>query len=135
MASPTLVDQIQRILEQVRTSKGEFTLAMLYSSFEGGEGGWNLILSAVWTDGMDTGEAIQLFADVLRNSLTPESVPSISRITVLPTTDPFVLGITSAFAVAGPGSTIYISNSTFGGVQVQRGILFYSQRPVPAGPR
>ncbi len=128
----TLVSDIQKVLEGLRVSRGAFALAMLYSSFEGGEGGWNLIVSGPWADELGSSEATLVVARALQQGLGMENRPLISRVTVLPTNDPFVMEITSLFHVAGPGSAVHITNSTFGGVHVPRGVLFYAQRPVPA---
>ncbi len=127
MASATLVDDIGRVIDELRGTRGEFSLAMLYSNYEGGNGDWNLIVSAPWAERLGTAKSIRLLAEALRQSLRSENAGQISRITVLDGTDPFVSEITTAMKAVG--SQVYISNATFGGVLVPRGILFYSQKP------
>lgn len=132
MALETLVTEVQQSLERLREKRGPFSLAMLHSSSDEGDGSWTLIVSTPWADGMDARDAIRLVADELRANLSSESIPSIARITVLRTIDSFVSGITSVFSVASPGSTVHVSNSSFGGVHIPQGIIFYCQRLVPA---
>ena len=131
MASATLVDEIEKIVERLRQARGELVLAMLYSSFEGGDGGWNFIVSAPWTDKLGMVESIRVLAEALRSGLSKENISEISRVTPLETGDPFVRAITSVISAAGPGTRANISNSNFGGVPIPRGILFYSQREAP----
>lgn len=134
MASATLVEDVARIVKELRQQRGEFRLAMLYSNYEGGNGDWNFIVSAPWAERLGTADSIQLIAQALHRGLREENKTQISRITVLDANDPFVLEITSLVKVAGVASQKYISNSIFGGVHVPRGIIFYSQRPFRPAP-
>ncbi|SRR5712692_10419578 len=132
MAPATLVEEVRAVLDEIRLQKGDFVIAMLYSSSEEGDN-WNVIVSAPWADEMRWGDAVGFLIGELGKSLSKKNIPFISRVTVLDPQDPFVLGITSEFSTRSPGTTINISNSSFGGVRVPRGVLFYSQKPVAAG--
>jgi hypothetical protein len=130
MVATAVVGEVQRILKQLRDERGEFSLAMLYSSFEAGEGGWNLIVSARWVDEMGVSAARDLVVKCLSRSLSEENKPQISRVTVLNTNDQFVVALTSLVSVTN--GVVMINNSTFGGVHIPRGFLFYSRGAVPA---
>lgn len=132
MAETTLVDEIRAVLEKVRGERGSFTLAMLYNSFENGEIGWNLIASAPWSDGLPTADAVRFWAETLQAGLSQANKKLISRVTVLPSEDGFVQAMNRAFELGSPGSTVQISNSVFFGINIPRGVLFYSHREVPA---
>jgi hypothetical protein len=132
MASTTLVDEVRRILEELRVERGDFSLAMLFSSFEGGDAGWNLIVSAPWTDGMKTADATRLVAETLQKELSEENKRLISRVTVLRTDDGFVQALNRSFELSSPGSLVRIENSSFFGITVPRGFLYYSHSPVAA---
>jgi len=132
MAPTTLVDETRRVLEELRGTYGDFTLAMLFSSFEGGDAGWNLIVSAQWADKMKTAESTRLVAESLQKGLSEENRKLISRITVLDTSDGFVQALNRSFHLPSPGSLVQITSSSFFGVHVPRGMLFYSHPAVAA---
>jgi hypothetical protein len=55
----------------------------------------------------------------------------ITRVTVLSTGDPFVREVNTFYVAAAPDSHILVTNTSFGGVPVPRGIIFYSQKLQP----
>jgi hypothetical protein len=89
--------------------------------------GWNLIVSASWTDEARAAASIHAIARALNEELGMENRNSISRITVLNTTDPFVRDMTSLYPVAGPDG-VPISQVTAGQVTEGGGFVFYSQK-------
>jgi hypothetical protein len=124
----TLVDDVQKVVEELRTEHGDFVLAMLYARNESADSGWNLIVSAQWTDHIETADATRLVIQALSAGLDSENKRSISRVTVLPTTDPFVREIVSYYQVASPGAGQWIRNVSADGVPIGNGFLFYSQQ-------
>lgn len=124
----TLVDDVQKVVEELRAEHGEFVLAMLYARNESADSGWNLIVSARWTDQIDTSEATRLVIQALSNGLGFENKRSISRVTVLPTSDSFVREIVSFYQVASPGAGQWIRNISVDGVPIGNGFLFYSRQ-------
>ncbi len=119
----TLVTDVERVIENLQRQRGDFTLAMLYNTTLEAESGWNLIVSAPWTDGMRIGEATRLVADALNRGLGLENQRAISRITVLRTSDPFVRDMTTLY----PGTRIPLSQVTAGQLSGS-GFVFYSRR-------
>ena len=124
----TLVaDGVQKAVEKLRSSCGEFTLALLHSETEAVETGWNLIVSAPWTDKLGLARATKTVVKALSLDLGIENQPAVSRVTVLRTSDPFVREMTAFFQLSTPGSRQEIRSLAFDGIPVGRGILFYSQ--------
>jgi hypothetical protein len=123
----TLVSDVRKVIESLRRQYGDFKLAMLYNSALEAESGWNLIVSAPWSDEMGTAAAIRTIARALNEELGLENRNSISRITVLNTSDPFVRDMTSLYPVAGPDG-VPLPHVTAGRVTEGGGFVFYSQK-------
>lgn len=88
------------------------------------ESGWNLSVSAPWTDETGTATAIHTIARALNEDLGLENRNSISRITVLKSSDPFVKDMTSLYPVTRRnGVHVTAGHVTDGG-----GFVFYSQK-------
>ncbi len=125
----TLVDDVQKVVDSLRSKYGDFTLAMLYNS--GGliaPSSWNLILSAPWADEMGKFEATHLVAQALHDGMDAENQIAISRVTVLRTDDPFVRDMTFLYPLA-PGSTgVPVAQVTAGDVTEGGGFVLYSRR-------
>lgn len=125
----TLVDDVQRIVEQLRKGRGEFTLAMLYNA--GGlqaDSSWNLIVAAPWTDEMGFVEATRLIAGLLSGDVEFQDKHAISRVTVLKTTDPFVRDMTRLYPDIGANGPKPINQLTAGSVNEGSGFVLYSRR-------
>jgi hypothetical protein len=125
----TLVDDVQRIVEQFRRQRGEFTLAMLYNT--GGlqaDSSWNFIVSAPWTDEMGFAEATRFIAESLSRDLEFQDKHAISRVTVLKTTDPFVRDMTRLYPDIGAAGPMPINQLTAGSVNEGSGFVLYSQK-------
>jgi len=122
----TLVTDIEKVIEKLRAEHGEFTLAMLYNSSLEAELGWNLIVSAPWFDQMSLAAGTRLIANALNQNLGLENQSSISRVTVLKTSEPFVRDITNLYPVS-TGSRIPINQLTAGDLSGS-GFILYSQK-------
>ena len=124
----TLVDDVQKVVEELRENHGEFTLAMLYNPDSlTASSSWNLIVSAPWTDVMGKVETTHLIAHALHDGLDPDNQSAISRVTVLKTTDPFVRDMTFLYPVASPGG-VPVSQVTAGDISEGSGFIFYSKK-------
>jgi hypothetical protein len=100
---------------------------MLYNGALDAGSGWNLIVSAPWTDKIGVGEATRLIATALNQRLPVDSQRAISRITVLKTSDPFVRDMTKLYPVT-PGAPVPIAQLTAGEVTEGSGFILYSQK-------
>jgi len=118
----TLVGDIEKVVETLRLQHGEFKLVMLYNSSLGAPMSWNLIVSALWLDQMKLTESIDLIARELHQELGLENMSSVSRITVLKTSDPFVRDVTNFYPVGTP-----IPQLTAGDISGS-GFILYSQK-------
>lgn len=121
----TLVTDIEGVIETLRAERGEFTLAMLYNSSLEAELGWNLIVSAPWLDQMSLPIGTRLIANALNQNLGLENRSSVSRVTVLKTSEPFVRDMTNLYSVPR-GSRIPINQLTAGELSGS-GFILYSQ--------
>ena len=122
----TLVDDITKALSQLQAQKGKLSFAMLYSSSESADFGWNLIIAAQWIDSSRHG-ATRFIANTLNSVLGAENQTAITRITTLETHDPFVRDAMFYAARLGAHSQIPVRNLTFGDVAVVNGLILVSQ--------
>jgi hypothetical protein len=123
----TLVADVRKVIEGLRAVRGEFKLAMLYNLEFNSNSNWNLIVSADWTDELGTPQATRLVARELHNRLGLENRSAISRITVLPTADPFVRDMIRLYPLSSPGGGVPLKQLTAGGITEGSGFVFYAQ--------
>lgn len=122
----TLVTDVEKVLDRLRTQRGDFTLALLYNGSLEADWGWNLIVSAKWLDPMGLTDATRSIADALYQDLGLENKSAISRVTVLKTSDPFVREMTNLYPVP-PGRRIPIQQLSAGDL-TGSGFILYSQK-------
>lgn len=124
----TLVDDVLRVVDDLRRQHGEFTLAMLYNRDSlAASSIWNLIVAAPWTDTMGKADTTHLIAHALHDGLDAENQSAISRVTVLRTDDPFVRDMTFLYPVISPGG-VPVGQVTAGDVSEGSGFIFYSNK-------
>jgi hypothetical protein len=124
----TFKPDVDRVLRKLRET-GPLVLAMLYRQNDLPEQTWNFIVSAPWTDRLGRANATSVVIRALSEELGVENKQLISRVTVLPTTDPFVREITSMYQVASPGAEQFITNTSAAGIPIGVGYILYSQAP------
>ena len=121
----TLGTDVEKVVRALRSQYGEFALAILYNDALEAASGWNLIVSAPWTDKMGIAEATRVIARALNQGLESENQRAISRITVLKSSDPFVRDMTKLYPVTdGP---VPIGQVTAGEITEGSGFVFHSQ--------
>ena len=118
---------IQRVVHRLIAEHGGLSLAMLYKRNDVPENGWNLIVAAPWTDQFGRARATGVVTRALSDELTLENKQMISRVTILPTKDPFVREITSLYQVASPGAEQWVTNISAAGIPIGVGYIFYSR--------
>jgi hypothetical protein len=129
----TLVTDVSKVVEVLRSQYGQYKLAMLYNSAAlDVPTNWNLIVSSGWTDDLGIAEATRRIARELHLKLGLENRSAVSRVTVLRTNDPFVRDMTHLYPVSGHPGGLPLSQVVAGGVTEGVGFLFYSQPEVPA---
>ncbi len=122
----TLVGDVEKVIAGIRAEHGEFTLAMLYNSSLEAELSWNLIVSAPWLDSMSIAVGTRLIANALNQNLNLENQGSISRVTVLRTTEQFVREMTNLYPVS-LGSRVPINQLNAGELSGS-GFILYSRK-------
>jgi hypothetical protein len=116
-------------MDALRSKYGEFVLAMLYNT--GGlnsTSGWNLIVSAPWTDEMGKFDATHVIAQALHDGLDSEHQIAVSRVTVLTTDDSFARDITFLYPVAPGSKGVPVALVTAGDVSEGGGFVLCSRR-------
>jgi len=123
----TLVKDVETAIGNLRAGRGEFTLAMLYNNSLEAKSSWNLIVSAPWLDQMPLTAGTRLIADALNRNLGLENQVSVSRVTVLKTSEPFVRDMTNLYPVLTPGFPIPVNQLNAGELSGS-GFILYSQK-------
>jgi hypothetical protein len=121
-----LVRDIEKVIGKLRTERGEFTLAMLYNNSLEAKSSWNLIVSAPWLDKMTLTESTRLIANALNQNLGLENQISVSQVTVLKTSEPFVRDMTNLYPVLKPGFPIPVTQLNSGDLSGS-GFILYSK--------
>jgi hypothetical protein len=123
----TLVRDVEKVIGKLRTERGEFTLAMLYNNSLEAKSSWNLIVSAPWLDKMTLTESTRLIANALNQNLGLENQISVSQVTVLKTSEPFVRDMTNLYPVLKPGFPIPVTQLNSGDFSGS-GFILYSKK-------
>jgi len=123
----TLVTDVEKVVESLRKQQGEFALALLYNETLDAGRGWNLIVAAPWADKMGDADATRVIAHALHDGLALENQPTISRVTVLKTSDPFVKDMIGLYPVT-PGARVPVQQLTAGQLTEGSGFILYSQK-------
>lgn len=132
MYSSTLVGEVRRVVEAVKATYGEFKLAMLYNSHLDARTNWNLIVAADWADERGVAEATRIIAEELHKQVGPENRSAVSRITVLRTSDPFVMDMARLHPYASSGGGVWLTQVAAGDVTEGAGYIYYAQPAVAA---
>jgi hypothetical protein len=127
MAVKTLVNDVQKILNQIRTARGPFILAMLYNRAEEANTGWNVIVAAPWADELGVADATGVIVRELSLKLGLENKTAISRVTVLKTDDSFVRAMNDYFSLIPPQGVQPLRNIVVDGVPIGSGYVFFSE--------
>lgn len=127
----TLVADVRRVIEGLRANRGEFKLAMLYNLDLDAATNWNLIVSSDWSDALGVSEATRIVARSLHERLGLENRASISRVTVLKTSDPFVKDMARLYPITSPGGGVPLRQVTAGGITEGSGFVFYAHPEIP----
>jgi len=122
----TTPGDVQKVVEALRSQRGEFSLAMLYNEDGLSSTGWNLIVSAPWTDALGLAEATGVIVRALSEGLGLENKLAISRVTVLPTNDRFVRELVSLYQISSPSSGQWVQNISVAGIPIGAAFIFYS---------
>jgi hypothetical protein len=126
MAKEELVADFQTFAKALEETAGPVSLLMLMPVEPGTEQAWILLVSARTFDGQSQRESIKKIASYLNSSLSDAVRPSVKRVSILKSDDPFVRAMNST--VYAEHSFIDLASTVVGGVEIPRAIVFESKR-------
>ncbi|MBW8876724.1 MAG: hypothetical protein JF614_17305 [Acidobacteria bacterium] len=134
MDQKLLVKGLQALSHELDQRYGPVSLLMFLALVPGIKDYWNLVVSAQGLDQADRATAIGLVVDLLTETMPREIWPSIGRVSVLRTDDPFVKGIDKIKrknqALAEEDSALYLEALSVSGIEIPEAIVL--QQPKAA---
>ena len=118
-----VVEKFRQIEIAISTEKGNFNLFALIER-EDALGKWDVVASAKWI-GNDDKALIDIIAGKIRNAFTRDEQLMLSRIVILPPSDPLVKNLN---LIGAEHSSIRLSNNTFNGIALKEAYLITSKR-------
>lgn len=125
MDQELLVNGLKALFQKLDQQYGPVLLLMSLAVDVGIEDWWNLIISAKGLDQHTRAEAIHIAADLMRESLPKKVWPSIARVSVLRTDDPFVKGMNSWYRAED--APLMVQSATISGVEIPKAIVLQSK--------
>lgn len=118
-----VVEKLRQIEVEVSMEKGNFTLFALIER-EDSLGRWDVVVSVKWIDNTEKA-LINNIASKIHKELTKEEQLMLSRIVVLPPSDPLVQNLNLIGVEHGSAK---LSNNTFNGIVIKEAYLITSRR-------
>lgn len=125
MDQELLVNGLKALFQKLDQQYGPVLLLMSLAVDVGIEDWWNLVISAKGLDQHTRAEAIHIAADLMRESLPKKVWPSIARVSVLRTDDPFVKGMNSWYKAED--APLMVQSATISGVEIPKAIVLQSK--------
>ncbi|MDQ3281546.1 MAG: hypothetical protein M3Q69_09045 [Acidobacteriota bacterium] len=126
MDQEALVTEFHKAAATVEKLYGPVSLLLLVAPDEQTTDAWNVIVSADGLDSKPRGEAVRVFTDSLRKSLSQVLWRVVARATVLRTTDPFVTAFNSRYAALSAGAAL--DAVSVAGVELPRVVVVEASR-------
>jgi hypothetical protein len=126
MAKEELVTDFQAFAKTLEETAGPVALLMIMPLEPGVDQAWTLLVSTRTFDGRPQRESIMEVVSHLNSILSDKVRPSIKRVSVLKSDDPFVRAMNST--VPADHSPIDLVSAVVGGVEIPRAIVFESKR-------
>lgn len=126
MDKEALVSALKTLRKEIARKEGPLNLFVLYSAEATPFPSWNLIVSSVKLDQKSRAEGITEINDLLRDQDSAALANAIVRLTVLPTSDPFVQAFNSAFPARN--HVLDLVGTQVSGFDFARAIVVDSQR-------
>ena len=127
MDNEILVNELKKVVIALRKDKGHVALFMLNGTGTQAEQTWNLIASVIGYDEIPLKKALVHLINLMRENVIEAHLKSLTRATILKTSDPFVKSMNQAFNVKN--STARIQSSNIFGIYIENAILLESQKP------
>ena len=125
MDQELLVDGLKVLFRKLDQQYGAVLLLMCLALDLPIEGYWNLVVSTKGLDQHSRANAIRIVTDLLRESLPKQVWPSIARVSVLRSDDPFVKGMNNWFKAEDV--PLMVQAATVSGVEIPRAIVLQSK--------
>jgi hypothetical protein len=120
----SLVDKLSAIAPELEQRGNVFLLALFERDDVPGK--WDVVFSSDWSD-RDPTAATRIISDKIIPNLNAEELSALSRIAIIPSTQPAVIRLSSAINVSAGCSEISESNSM--GVQIKHAFVLRCKRP------
>jgi hypothetical protein len=121
-----LEKQVKKFLQTMSREHGDFVLAMLVPSQAGLSDRWNLVLSAPWIDRGGLAATIPTITSSLVEHLSGANAHKLERISVLPTSDQFVVRLMGLGVPLGEIHQLLYFPQVEGAVVFQAGLAEHS---------
>jgi hypothetical protein len=125
MDQELLVTGLKTLFQKLDQQYGPVLLLMSLAVDVGIEDWWNLVISAKGLDQHTRAEAIHIAVDLMQESLPKKVWPSIARVSVLRTDDPFVKGMNSWYKAED--APLMVQSVTISGVEIPKAIVLQSK--------
>jgi hypothetical protein len=120
-----LVDGLKALHQKLDQQYGPVLLLMSLAVDIGIEDWWKLVVSAKGLDQHTRAEAVHIAADLMRESLPKQVWPSIARLVILQTDDPFVKGMNRWYKAED--DPLMVQSATISGVEIPKAIVLQSK--------
>jgi len=127
MDNAVLVDDLRKVVTTLRKDKGHVALFVLIGVDTETEQTWNLVASVAGYDELPIKEALVHFINLVRENVNVGHLKSLTRMTILKTSDPFVKSMNQTFNVKN--STVRLQSTSIFGISIENAILLESQKP------
>lgn len=101
VVTDTFTTRLWDLFQATEKGKGPFSLAMIVPSESGLSEKWNLVVSAPWMDREGVRNSVTYVSSALKQHLAKSMADRIERISVMPSSDPFVREM-ALLNIAGP---------------------------------
>jgi len=122
-----MVEKLKNLIKRIETRRGSITLFMLWKDVPE-INKWTVVISAKWIDKMNQRLAINYWIKALQNTLDSKDLNTISRVSVIKTSDRFVYFLVRALNVSG--GAVRFSKNQIGDYLVDDAIIFEAKNVV-----
>jgi len=129
MDKKEMVEILRKVLKEFDTKNQGYTLVMLISeeSYANNTLNWNVLISAKWLDNQNLKKSLTKFIDILKKNGSENILKSISKISILRTSDTFVSSMNSFYSVS-PKNIMDLPNISLHGVTIDKAVILESKK-------
>lgn len=120
-----MVEKLKNLIKKVEAQKGSITLFMLWRDVSEIDK-WTVVISAKWIDRMSQRLVLNYWIRLLQNTLNNKELNTISRISVIKTSDRFVQFLTRALNISG--GAVRFSRNQIGDYFIDDAIIFEAKK-------